>query len=81
MHIKYKICLILFSVSKVIEICQDDPFALRWQITIRTNAICITCTTSLTFANSPPHLEHHMVECQYPNLSILHKVVEMGELY
>lgn len=66
MH-KYKICFnIIFSIKSNSDMSRR-PFALRWQITIRTNAICIT--TSLTFANRPPHLEHHMVECQlYPNL-------------
>lgn len=61
-----KICFnIIFSLKSNRDMSRR-PFALRWQITIRTNATCIT--TSLTFANSPPHLEHHMVECQYPNL-------------
>lgn len=47
----YKICVdIVFSLKSNRDMSRR-PFALRWQITIRTNATCIT--TSLMFANSP----------------------------
>lgn len=50
--------------SKVNDICQDDPFL----VFPHPDECQLYYNCSLTYADVPPHLEQHMVECPYPSL-------------